>query len=176
MVLTLGSVGIAYARLTDNVDVSVSVNTGCWEREGSPGFWKNWDSHNTYTGSEIVDFLSTVDAGSCWLVPDMNGDTTIDISDMLAIFEAGEGGGAAQEPKFLRQYLATRLNVAAGRLYLTTFHHFGTYDPGDYLGLGGQGTLEQIISAIESKCGTSPTPDQFELMKNICQDLNTLDI
>ena len=93
---------------------------------------------------------------------------------MEAVFDAGHGG--TMEQKFLAQYLATRLNVAAGRLSLGTYHYFGSLDPGNYLGLGWEGTLGLIIDAIEGRCGTSPTKDEFEVMKNLCEALNELQI
>ena len=86
------------------------------------------------------------------------------------------GAGGTDKEKFLRHYLATKLDIEAERLFLTTWHHFSSYDPGNYLGLGGQGTLQDIIDAIEDRYPHNPTDPQFLIMKDICDALNNLDI
>ena len=82
------------------------------------------------------------------------------------------------EQKFLRQYLATRLNAEAGRLYPDGHHNITSIKGYAYLGLldSTQATLSDIIHAIEGKYETSPTEDQFETMKDICEALNELKI
>jgi len=180
VLLALVAVGVGLAHWQETLTIETTVETGTWEVGGTPGFWGNWDSHKTYTETEILGFLRPIDLLSDWLVPDMDGNDIIDINDMEAVFAAGEGGTA--EEKFLAHYLATRLNVRAGTLSGDTVHVFSSYDPstGDYpygyLALSGQGTLQEIIDAIESKYGTSPTEGQFEIMKNICDALNDLAI
>lgn len=179
----MGSLGISYAAWTDTLTIDTTVNTGSWEQSGSAGgWWKHACCHHNspYTEDEILDFLAAIDSASDWLVPDMDGDGEITTSDMHAILTPGEG--ATMEQKFLRHYLATRLNVEAGRLFLDTFHLFSILDPptidypDGYLGLEGEHTLEWIINAIEGKYGTSPTEAQFEIMKDICDALNNLTI
>ena len=171
VLLALVAVGVGLAHWQAALPIDGTVTTGKWkEVGGTPGFWKNWDEHNTYTETEISGFLSAVNGQSLWF----NGKIS-SISDMQAIFAAGEAEGATMEAKFLRQYLATRLNVEAERLFMHTFHLFSSYDLENYLGLGGQGTLQEIIGAIESKY-PSPTEGQFEIMKNICDALNNLEI
>ena len=49
-------------------------------------------------------------------------------------------------------------------------------DPGNYLGLANPATLAQIQAAIESKFNTSPTRDEFEIMKTVCDKINNLDL
>jgi len=51
-------------------------------------------------------------------------------------------------------------------------------DPGNYLALAdpSAATLSEIIAAIESKHGTSPSNTQFNIMKSVCDALNNLDI
>jgi len=169
LLLGMGSLAVGYAAWTDPLTIGGTVNTGSWSSSGTPGFWKSWDSHNTYTQEEIEEWLENIDGDSGWL-----GGHIEDISDMVAVFDAGEGDGPTMPERFLRHYLATRLNVEAGRLSPGTFHLFGSYDSGDYLNMGGQGTLEFIIIAIEGKEGTSPTEAQFEIMKNICDALNNI--
>jgi hypothetical protein len=179
VLLSLAAVGVGLAHWQETLTVETTATTGRWkEVGGSPGFWKNWDRHNTYTETEIVGFLSAVDASSLWL------GGVKDISQMQAVLTPvvptpavpTPGEDETMEAKFLRQYLATRLNVEAGQLYPELFHLFSSYDLENYLGLGGLGTLEEIIDCIESKYGTSPTEDQFEIMKNICDALNNLEI
>jgi len=153
--------------------VTITLIQHCQSLGGTIGFWKNWDKHNTYTEAEIDEWLDNIDAESQWLVPDTNGDGTIDVDDMEAVLTESfaYAGASPMERKFLAHYLATRLDTEACRLGYGV-HDFGEYDPDDYLGLGGSGTLLEIISAIESKYGTSPSDSEFEMMKNVCVALN----
>ena len=184
VLLSLAALGVGLAHWQETLTIETAVETGEWEVGGTCGFWKNWDSHNTYTWDKIRGWLLLIDNPSHWLVPDMDEDG-IDINDMLAVFAAGEGGTA--EEKFLAHYLATRLNVWAGTLSGDTVHVFSSYDPstGDYpygyLALSGQGFLPEIIDAIEDKYSepeedATPTDGEFEIMKNICDALNKLEI
>ena len=180
VLLALVGVGVGLAHWQETLTIEETVETGTWELGGTPGFWGNWDSHNTYPEGEIVGFLAGIGSAPGWLY----GIT--DVSQMEAVFAAGEAEHATMEAKFLRQYLATRLNDRADRLYHGTFHLFSIYDPstGDYpygyLGLDGAGTLPDIIDAIEDKYpdpeADPPTDGQFEIMKNICDALNNLTI
>jgi len=145
------------------------------DQGGTPGFWKNWDSHSKFTQSQILEFLFRIDVSSSWLLPDLNKNNYVDINDMEMVFDAGERSGTMEE-KFLRSYLATRLNAESDRLLYEPIRNFFQYDPDDYLDLGGTGTLWQIIEAIESKYGISPTEEEYELMKDICDALNNVDI
>lgn len=162
---------VGHAAWTDTLTIYGTVTTGQWDLGGSPGFWKNWDSNNTYTQQDIEDWLAAIDDDSDWL-----GPTTV--AGMEAVCYDGEGGTA--EEKFLRAYLAVRLDVASGRLNETTVHDFSGYDPGNYLGLAGSGNLPQIIAAIEGKYSPtpptppSPTDSEFLTMKNILQALYSL--
>ena len=137
---------------------------GPGEAGGTIGFWKNWNAHNTYRQGEIETWLSSIDAISDWL-----GPTTT--AGMPAILTQASGG--TTEQKFLGHYLATRLDVQAGRLALPTPHDT-TYDPGNYLGLTtpAAATLSEIVWAIESKY-SMPSPDS-EVMKDVCDALNNL--
>jgi hypothetical protein len=170
LVLCLTLMGSGFARWSEDSIISGMFATGvnaCVAPDpdcgGTIGFWKNWDKHNTYTETDINDWLANINDASDWLVPDI---------DMEKILKQAKGKDAKQ--KFLGHYLATRLNVESDRLYPGFSHDFN--DPDDYLGLNGSGTLGEIISAIEKKCGTSPTEKQFELMKDICDGLNNLEI
>ena len=163
---------------------NVTVNLVQWTDCGTIGFWKNWDRHNTYSEERIDTWLVDIDAASSWLVEDMDGNGAVDVSDMEAIFErATSSNKAAMRYKFLGHYLATRLDGESGRVD-PGVHDFSAYDTGDYLGLGGTGTLEEIFEAIESRHpdpgATPPLPepaeDQYEIMKNICDALNNAEI
>ena len=164
LVVALAAMGVSSAHWSDSLAISATVTTGTWDIGGSPGCWKNGGCRNEYDDSEIEDFLdwNAIGSASAWLA----GVTTIE--DMEAVFDAGTAQHATMEDKFLSQYLATRLNVEADRLYLDTYHYFS--DSGNYLGLDGHGTLGQIIAAIEGKHGTADI--QFEIMKDICEALN----
>ncbi len=138
---------------------------------GTMGFWKNWDRHNTFTEAQIVGWLTQIDASSAWL-----GPTTV--TGMEAVFDAALGKGATPRSRFLAQYLATRLNERAGILGAGDKHNVSGLDPGNYLGLGSpkSATTSEIVAAIETKFGTSPTDAQFTVMKDICDALNNLAI
>jgi len=143
---------------------------------GTPGYWQNWDQH--YEPDEINEWLNIIHANSDWLVPDMNEDGTIDTDDLDAVRDAATGKGATMKDRFLSQYIATRLDVEADRLYPLTHYDVTSRDPGNYLGLADTilPNLDDIIAAIECKCDTSPDKHQFEIMKNICADFNELRI
>ena len=136
--------------------------------QGTPGFWKNWDSHKTFTEEEIELRLIEIDATSAWF-------TGLDtVEEMEAIFDAAQGKGATAEKRFLAQYLALRLNALSSLLCGTEPHDVTAQDPGNYLGLANPtaATLGEIIDAIESKFSSLPTPAQFNIMKDVCDALN----
>lgn len=171
--------GALAGTVADFSDIETSrdnvFNTGEWpwppptDIGGTIGFWgSRGHDHETYSEEQINAWLATIDTNSQWLVPDVNEDGDINVTDMETIFYTKK----TKKQKFLGHYLATRLNAESGRLYLAATHDFSAYDPNDYLDLNGSGTLEQIISAIESKYDTSPTDNQFQIMKDICDELN----
>ena len=137
---------------------------GVQDLGGTPGFWKNWDSHGTYASTTILGWLANISSTSAWL-----GPTTIDGMESALDFSKK----APMEDKFLGHYLATSLNIEAGRLDPSVTHDFSSLDPTDYLGLGGFATLSAIVAAIEGKSGTGPDDDQLEIMKDIC-DASTI--
>jgi len=136
---------------------------------GTPGFWKNWDSHNTFTHTDIEIWLTQIDSDSDW-----HGPTTV--GGMEDVFAAALGQSATPRTRFLAHYLATRLDERSGILDPGHTHDVSGKDPGNYLGLGASATLSEIITAIESKYDTSPSNYQFNTMKNVCDALNNLDI
>lgn len=176
--------GALAGTVADFSDIETSrdnvFNTGEWawlpptDSGGTIDFWRHRDKHKTYTEAQINIWLATIDDDSQWLVPDRDGDGDIDVQDMDIIMKQAKGG--TMEQKFLGHYLATRLDAESVRLLLEATRDFSAYDPGNYLGLNGSGTLEQIISALESKYDTSPANDQFEIMKDICDKLNNVEI
>ncbi len=139
---------------------------------GTIGFWRNWNSHNTYTQAEIEGWLSEIDAASNWY-----GPTTVNgmVKDVI---QAANGQQATPETRFVAQCLATRLDERSGRLGAGDTHDVTGEDAGNYLGLAtpGSATLTAIIAAIEAKEGTSPNNTEFNIMKNICDGLNNLDL
>ena len=149
---------------------NIELHLELWRDQGGTiGFWKKWDRHNTDTQAEIEGWLSSIDADSAWLGP-------TSVTDMVTMLKQASGGTPGE--KFLGHYLATRLDVESGRLSGTRYHDVSGLDPGNYLGLidPTSASVEEIISAIEDKYGTSPSDDQFELMKGICDGLNNLSI
>jgi len=157
------------------IKIKVVVDLWC-AVGGTPGYWQNWDQH--YDVDQVNEWLGYIDAKSDWLVDDMDGNGLIDTDDMDAIRDAATGKGSTMEDRFLSQYLSTRLNVEAGRLAPEASHDVTGSDPGNYLGLANpeSAKLSEIIDAIELKYGTSPDKDQFEIMKDICVDLNEVNI
>jgi hypothetical protein len=178
LVLVLGLCGVGFARWSDTVAIEGTVTAGTWDNGGTIGFWKNWDKHNTYTQDDIESWLGTIDGNSLWLVSDRDGNGKINIDDMEDILS--QKCKKDMKCKFLKQYLATRLNVESGLLSAGATHNFATLDLHDYLGLGGSGTLSDIIAAMESKYPEDPddpeavwpAPDEYEIMKNVCDYLN----
>ena len=133
------------------------------------GFWKNWDSHNTFSQSHIQGWLAAIDGTSDWHGPNTVGG-------MEDVFAAALGKWATPRTRFRAHYLATRLGERSGTLDPDYTHDLTGEDPGNYLGLGASATLSEIIAAIESKHGTGPSNTQFNTMKNVCDALNNLDI
>ena len=181
MIIGLAGTGVGYAYWSDTLTIEGTVSTGTWDVGGSYGFWKNWDKHNTYTRSDIENWLGIIDGDSFWLVPDMNGNGyDIDIYDMKAILQGAQGG--TMEEKFLGHYLATRLNTEAEppRLDPSNPHNISEVDPDNYLDLVSPSgaTLSEIVTAIESKYPDAvwPTDAQYGIMKDICDKLNKLEI
>jgi hypothetical protein len=149
-----------------------SVNVSEEEREaGTPGFWKNWDRHNTYSQEQIEGWLANIDDNSAWL-----GPTTVD--DMATYFDAATGGDATMESRFLAHYLALRLNEHSGMLNPDGRHDVSALDPSDYLRLTDpqNASLEEIIAAIELKSGEGPSREEFAIMKDIADALNNMDV
>lgn len=180
LLLALAAVGGGIAYFSDTATLTAIFTTGEWELGGSPGFWKNWDKHDTYTESEILGFLTDIDVSSQWLVPDENENGVADIGDMEAVFDAGQGG--TMEEKFLAHYLATRLNMEARRLWPEREHDITTIDEHNYLGLDNPSSakLSEIVGALENKYAEEPEDKpadrQFGTMKDVCEALNKVQI
>jgi hypothetical protein len=139
---------------------------------GTPGFWKNWNSHNMFTREQIEGWLAQIDATSKWF----NFGSTISIEeDMIPILNHATGQGS-QKDKFLAQYLALRLNGASGLQCTGTTHNVTLYDPYNKLGLANptSTTLSEIIAAIEGKYGIPNNSPLFQIMKDICDAINNL--
>jgi len=177
LALPLALCGVGYAHWSQTVTIEGTITTGEWDCGGTIGFWKNWNSHDTYTEKKIEGWLQSIDVNSTWLGP-------ANMTDMVSWLTWGDENSASNMTnKFLAQYLATRLNMETEprpHLDPDNEHAISTYDPATlgypdgYLGLGVSGTLEDIVQAIESKYGEDPTDKQFEIMKNICDALNNL--
>jgi predicted ribosomally synthesized peptide with SipW-like signal peptide len=136
-------------------------------QSGTIGFWGNWDSHNTYTRSEIEGWLAIIDSASGWLGP----TTTEGMKQMIQ-----DAQGSDSYLQSLGHYLMQRLNQISGRQDSATLHNVTALDPTNYLGLTNPSATSgaEIVSAIEAKYGTSPTATEFETIKNVCDALNNL--
>jgi hypothetical protein len=134
---------------------------------GTIGFWKNWNSHKTYTKTQIETWLVQINNASNWYGP-------ATVQGMVNLFNVGTSGSATPMSRFLAQCLASNLNLRSGRQDPTDPHDVTGADPGNYLGLANPSasTLPQILGRIETKFGTSPTNAQFLIMKDVCDKLN----
>jgi len=191
LVLALAVCGVGYAHWSEMLYIEGTVSTGEWDLGGTRGFWSAWNNHKTYTEDEIEGWLESIDDDSLWLVPDMDEDGDIDVTDLDAVFDQGTGKNATMQDKFLAHYLATRLDAESGRLHLHLTHDVSTYDPDNYLGLTNaeSATLSEIVAAIESKYPDDPTGpadpsdaeaawpthDEYEIMKSISDALNKVE-
>lgn len=179
LIVALAGIGLAGAMWSKTLYIHGTVSTGTWEEGGTPGFWKNWDSHETYTQGEIEGWLALSDAQSEWLGP-------TDVGEMVDWLSWEECDACSAECKFLAHYLATRLNAQSGRLDLGSTHDVTSLDPGNYLGLPAPGSaaLSDIISALEDKYPPDPddpdavwpTDAQYLIMKDICDALNNVNL
>jgi len=160
---------------TFTIEIDFVQYTTC-EVGGTPGYWQNWKQH--WSCGTLNGWLHNIDTDSHWLVDDRNGDGTINCHDVKAYFDAATGKGHTKKDQFLMQYLATRLNVEAGRLDINDTHNVTSISGYAYLDLANptSATLAQIIAAMETKYNTVPTNAQFNIMKNICDALNKLRI
>ena len=174
LLLVLCLTGVGYGMWSDEVYIEGTITTGTWDVGGTIGFWKNWDNH--YNEAEIVPWLVTINSSSEWL-----GPTTVEGLDEL--FAAATGQCPPMKSKVLAHYMATRLDIASGRLDVGNTHDVTGWDEDNYLGLPNPAlaTLSEIIIAIEGKYPAEPedpeawpTTEQYETMKDICDALNNL--
>ncbi len=175
LLVALGMTGIGHAAWTDQVYIEGTITTGEWDAGGSMGFWRTWWTH--YSEEEMTPWLEDIDAASKWL-----GPTTIDELDQL--FDSAAGGGATMRNRFLGHYMATYLSIVSGRLNVANIHDLTGIAGNGYLDLPNPPppTLSSIIIAIEGKHPAAPedsgacwpTSKQFEVMKDICDAINSL--
>ncbi len=144
----------------------VSIHVAQWTF-GTIGFWGSWDTR--FTEERIVSWLWEIDDSSAWLGP----RTTVDLDHLLDVDRRSSG-----ETRFLAHYQATRLDMASGILSRMTTHDLTEVDTRDYLDLNDPSAarLPEIVEAIEAKSGTLPTVAEFEILKNICDGLNTREL
>jgi hypothetical protein len=142
--------------------------------EGTPGFWRNNWAH-FYRQSDMLGWLNIIDCGSRWISDPTGKSWTID--DMYRILDAGIGKKATDRTRFLRHYLATRLNIQSGRLNPQGQHNLTGISGYRQLGLSNpsSATLAQIVNAMEARYPLRGDSNPlFEIMKNICDGLNNL--
>ncbi|GEM_PF-6133732 len=146
------------------------------EQKGRVDFWRNWDSHDTYTQAQINSWLAIINGASGWLVSESG--YSIDTAGMMNVIQSAHSCNSATrvcaKKKFLAHYLATRLNVESGRKLLTN-QYLVSGAQMSYLGLTNPDSLSDIISSIEGKLpdnGTNPTREQFMLMGIMSDNIN----
>lgn len=130
---------------------------------GSPGFWGHIDRNRLFSPQQVEEWLCLIDDSSAFLGPRT-------VEEMLTFFNNKD---RSPEVRFLKHYLAMRLDVCAGLLELNETHDVTSIDTGNYLGLANpeSATLAEIIEAMESKYGTGITRKQYLLMKTICDEI-----
>ena len=173
LLMALCVTGIGYAAWMDTAPIDGTAETATWDVGGNMEFWRNW--HHHYDEAEVVAWLKHIDAGCQWL-----GPTTV--QGLNDLFAAATGGCATTMTEFLGHYMATRLNIASGRLESGNTHNITGVAGHTYLGLSDpeSATLSAIVIAIECKYphdpeAAWPTSQQYEIMKNICEAMNNLD-
>ena len=176
LLLALCVSGIGYAAWMDTAPIDGTATTTSWDVGGSMDFWRDWRLH--YDEAEVVAWLKDIDAGSQWLGP-------ITVQGLNDLFLAAAGSCATMESGFLGHYMATRLNIASGRLDSGNVHNITGITGHTYLGLSDpeSASLSAIVIAVESKHpndpededATWPTSQQYGIMKSICEAVNNLD-
>ncbi len=170
------------------IRLNAEGSTSTQGKEGSVGFWKNWEANKTYNECQIEAWLLKIDRNlrdTHWKLSELRGSdwwNGPDTIDRMTACLAKANGGTMQQ-KFLAQYLAQRLNLASKRQNWNTTHNITVISGYSYLVKTGttkyitdptHANAKEIMNSIESKYGTYPTDAQFEVMKNICEALNTL--
>ncbi len=197
LIAALASLGVggtlAAWVVSDTGDYSFEASLWDCDWVGSHGWWKNWPNHlhlYPHLEDDINFWLNEMNNPlsewySDWLMPNMDTYPDINVADMVLLIEQGEGPIA--EHQFLMQYLPQRLNQMSGRQSPSSRHDVmsvPTYkkyyqDYGyDYLVLLDpyDASGQEIIAAIETKYSTSPTDEEFGIMKDVCDALNNLSI
>jgi len=176
LLLALCLTGVGYGMWSDEVYIEGTITTGEWDCGGTVGYWMNWDNH--YTEAEMLPWLVAINSSSEWLGP----TTVAGLDDLFAA--TGQCPPPTMKSKFLAHYMATRLDIASGRLDTGNTHDITGIAGYAYLGLPNPAlaTLSEIIIAIEGKYPAEPedpeavwpTDNQYETMKDICDALNNL--
>jgi hypothetical protein len=150
------------------------------EKEGTIGFWKNWDKHNTYTQTQINSWLSIINASSSWLI--IESGYSANVSGMVSLISDASGCNGAQrscaKKKFLAQYLATRLNIESGRKILSSTYSINALT-NLYWGSSNPVSLATAIAKTEGKLpdtGINPTITQFLLLQTAFDGINNTGI
>lgn len=146
------------------------------EKEGTIGFWKNWNKHKKYTQTQINGWLATVNISSGWIMSEMG--YSANTSGMVSLINDSTGCNgstrACAKKKFAAQYMVTRLNVLSGRKQLGFTYALNAGET-TYLGLTSPATLLSIFNAAEGKLpdiGNSPTRAQFLIMQGLFNRIN----
>ena len=148
------------------------------EKEGTIGFWKNWNKHKTYTQSEINGWLSTINSASGWIMSEAGypANTTGMVNLINASNSCNGNLRSCAKLKFSAQYMASHLNVLSGRKQLGFMYNL-TSQQRTYLGLTSPATLSDIFAATEGKLpdnGTNPTRTQFLIMQSTFDTINNM--
>lgn len=158
---------------------SAAFGNACTESGGTPGFWRNPGAVKLYGKDQIAAWFAAIVGSSNWYtdIP-ITGVVDADYATMCAILKASAGNAYGDMvAKFRSQYLATKLNAAAGRMGPDTLHDIsGIPGASGYFGFSS-GTLAQITATIESMASGGiftepPSKGEMELMKDVCDYLN----
>jgi|GEM_PF-3740110 len=150
------------------------------EREGTIGFWRNWNKHKTYNEAQINSWLVTLNASSMWLMGEAGysantvGMVSL-INDATKNCDNATNKDLCAKRKFLAQYMVMRLNVASGRKSLASTYDLSSFSAAmSYLGISPTTsvTMSQLIARIEAKASNSPSRQQFLQVMSVCDYIN----
>lgn len=151
------------------------------EREGTIGFWRNWNRHNKYPQGSINNWLAAIDTESAWLKP--AGYTTFTTTDMVKLINDGTkdcnnatNKDQCAKNKFLMQYMVTRLNVASGRKSFPTNYNLSSFTSIlNFLGVSTPYTsvnLGNLKDKVEAKAALSLSRNNFLQMASVFDFIN----
>lgn len=169
--------------VTISATVTLTFRDTPKEQGGTPGFWSSPAAVSQYGKAQLAAWFSQIVVASAWFEDTLDdGNTNADYNAMVGILKnVGASNYTGAVNQFRAQYLATRLNVLAGRLSLSGSHDISGISSGPVTAVavfgGNPRTVAQIIATIESLSigdifSAPPDRDTVLVMKSVCDRLN----